>query len=34
VGIWGSTTCANGTSVSALFETETLKPAYEGLFKA
>jgi ribose-phosphate pyrophosphokinase len=25
---------ANGTSVSSLFETETLEPAYEGLFKA
>ena len=24
----------NGTSVSSLFETETLEPAYEGLFKA
>ncbi|SMP23502.1 ribose-phosphate pyrophosphokinase [Shimia sagamensis] len=24
---------ANGTSVSSLFETETLEPAYEGLFK-
>ncbi|MBE1292498.1 MAG: ribose-phosphate diphosphokinase [Rhodobacteraceae bacterium] len=25
---------ANGTSVSSLFETETLEPAYEGLFKS
>ncbi len=25
---------ANGTSVSSLFETETLEPAYEGFFKA